>query len=78
MKPALRARFWVEVAGAWLAASLAVPMLLWRARIEAVVRVDPDRSNGSMEWTIVTALLTVLVLLALALAVRAEGRGALP
>jgi hypothetical protein len=74
MKPAVRARVWVEAAVAGLSASLALLTLFWRDWIEAIFHVDPDRHNGSTEWAIVALLLTVSLLLALD--VRAERRRA--
>ena len=74
MKPAVRARFWLEAVAAWLAATLAVLTLFWRDWIEAIFGFDPDRHNGSAELAIVAALFAVF--LVLALAVRAEWRRA--
>lgn len=74
MKPAVRARFWVEAAAAWLGAALAVLTLVRRDWIEAIFGFDPDRQTGSAEWAIVAAFFTLS--LVLALAARAEWRRA--
>jgi len=51
-----RTRFWIEASLAATTGFLAVLTALWRDWIEAVLRVDPDRHSGSLEWLIVAAL----------------------
>jgi hypothetical protein len=74
--PALRRRFWPEIALAVVSAALAALTLVWRDWIERVFGVDPDRGSGALEWSIVVALLLLAVVFA-ALA-RAEVRRASP
>jgi hypothetical protein len=52
----LRPRFWAEAALGTLTGFLFVLTLFWRDWIEAVLRVDPDNHNGSLEWLIVGVL----------------------
>jgi hypothetical protein len=68
----VRTRFWLEAILATLTTGLFILTLLSRNWIEIVFGVDPDESNGSLEWLIVTALLVAsIVLVAMA---RAEWR----
>lgn len=71
---AVRRRFWVEAASAWLSLALAVLTLLWRNWIEVAFGFDPDRGSGSAEWLIAAASAGATLLFA-ALA-RAERRHA--
>jgi hypothetical protein len=52
-----RSRFRLEAGLAALSGVLALDTLLWRDWIELVLRVDPDRHNGSLEWLLVTVFL---------------------
>ena len=76
MRTELRRRFWIEAALAALSAFLFALTLVRRDWIEAVLHVDPDGGDGSLEWLIVAALVVATVLLG-ALA-RAEWRRAAP
>jgi hypothetical protein len=42
---------------------LAAITLFWRAWIEALIRVDPDGGDGSLEWIMVAVLLLIAVAL---------------
>lgn len=55
----MRRRFWAEAGLTGLSAFLGVLTLVWRDWIEDVSGWDPDRHNGSLEWLIVVALLTL-------------------
>lgn len=57
MKARIRLQFWVETTLAVLSGSLGVLTLFWRDWIEAILRVDPDRHSGALEWAIVATLL---------------------
>ena len=63
MRKALRPLFWLETGMATMTAILFVITLVWRDWIEIVFGVDPDKSNGSLEWLIVGALLVVTLVL---------------
>ncbi len=67
-----RIRFAVQTAVAAGAAVLAIVAVIWPGWIETVVRVDPDRHSGSLEWLIVAGL--ALVAAALGLAARRTWR----
>jgi len=63
----VRARFWFEALLAALTSSVFVLTIVSRNWIEAVFAIDPDRSSGSFEWTLVGLLFVasgVLVMLA--------------
>lgn len=62
----LRARFWTETALAALSGFLAVLTLAWRDWIEAILRVDPDAHNGSVEWLVVAGLAGAALVLGVA------------
>jgi hypothetical protein len=66
MKSAVRARFWFELALASLSGFLAVLTVSWRDWVEALTGSDPDRHNGSFEWTIVAGLLLISVVVGVA------------
>lgn len=53
----MRTYFWMESALAGLSGFLCILTLVWRDWIEAILRVDPDRHSGALEWGIVAALL---------------------
>jgi hypothetical protein len=53
----IRLQFWVETTLASLSGFLCVLTLFWRDWIEAILRVDPDRHSGALEWVIVATLL---------------------
>ncbi|MEA2780054.1 MAG: hypothetical protein QOK29_1598 [Rhodospirillaceae bacterium] len=57
----LRARFWLEVAGASVSVVSLGMTLIWPSWIELVFHIDPDRGSGLLEWFIVVASLTVSV-----------------
>lgn len=63
MRKALRPLFWLETGMATMTAILFVITLVRRDWIEIVSGVDPDKSNGSLEWLIVGALLVVTLVL---------------
>jgi hypothetical protein len=74
MPSGLRYRFWLEsILGSitWVVAGVT---LSWHDWIEAVFRVDPDKSSGSAEWLVVLILLILTV--ALAVGARLEWRRA--
>jgi hypothetical protein len=56
-----RTLFWVEAALAGVAGFLTVLTLFTREWIEAVINVDPDGGDGSLEWLIAVALAAVTV-----------------
>jgi hypothetical protein len=45
---------------------LTIVTLFWHEWIEAVFGENPDQGNGSAEWLIVIALLTITIILAVA------------
>jgi hypothetical protein len=61
MSEQLRLRFWIETALAATSGAFLLLTLIWRTWIENVFGVDPDASSGTLEWTIVAALLAVTV-----------------
>lgn len=61
MSEQLRLRFWFESALAAISAALLLTTLIWRTWVENVFGVDPDRSSGTLEWTIVAAAIAVTV-----------------
>jgi hypothetical protein len=63
MMKGLRARFWIEGGMAMVTAMLFLVTLVQRDWIESLFGIDPDRYSGSLEWTIVGALLVVTVAL---------------
>ena len=63
MRKALRPLFWLETGTAAITGILFVITLVWRDWIEIVFGVDPDKSNGSLEWLIVGALLALTLAL---------------
>lgn len=56
----------LESAIALFAGSLGVITVFWRDWIEILTGWDPDHHNGSAEWLIVIALLTVAAVAAIA------------
>ena len=60
----VRIRFWIEAALALLAAGLFVLTLISREWIELLFGADPDRGDGSLEWTIVAVLLVATAVFA--------------
>jgi hypothetical protein len=63
----MRRRFWIEAGLAVVSTAVLLVTLVWQKWIEAVFKVDPDRSSGALEWAIVAALcLTTLAFGALA------------
>ena len=68
----MRRRFWIEAGLAVVSAALLFVTLVWREWIEAVFKVDPDRSSGELEWAIVAAL--CLITLAFGVLARSEWR----
>ena len=63
MRKTLRPLFWLETGMAPITGILFVITLVWRDWIELVFGADPDKSNGSLEWLIVGALLVVTLAL---------------
>jgi hypothetical protein len=63
MTNALRRRFWLEAGMAVVTAVLFLVTLVQRDWIELLFRVDPDHANGSLEWTIVAALVVATLAL---------------
>jgi hypothetical protein len=63
MRKTLRPLFWLETSMATITGILFVITLVWRDWIELFFGVDPDKSNGSLEWLIVGALLVVTLAL---------------
>lgn len=63
MRNVLRWRFWLETGMAIVSSLLFVITLLQRDWLEIVLGIDPDQSNGSLEWLIVGALLVVSITL---------------
>lgn len=63
---ALRIRFWLEASLACLCGSLAVLTLSWRGWVEALIGLDPDHQDGSLEWAIVVLLAGGAILVGLA------------
>src|SRR5215216_4998274 len=59
----LRARFWFETALAALTVGLFLLTLVSRNWIEVVFGIEPDQSDGSLEWIIVGALFVASVAL---------------
>ncbi len=53
MRKTLRPLFWLETSMATITGILFLITLVWRTWIELVFGVDPDKSNGSLEWLIV-------------------------
>jgi DMSO/TMAO reductase YedYZ heme-binding membrane subunit len=68
----MRTRFWFESALTLASGFLLGLTLVWRDWIEAVLHVDPDRHNGSLEGIIAAALCSLT--LALGLLTRSEWR----
>lgn len=64
MLPVLRCRFWVEAIIGLLTGTLAIATLFWRDWIEAIFRIDPDKSSGSSEWLVVLGMLIITATLA--------------
>jgi hypothetical protein len=52
----IRRKFWLESALALACGALAALTLAWRAWIEALTGLDPDRHGGSLEWFVVAGL----------------------
>jgi hypothetical protein len=57
MRDALRTRFYVEVVLGAATLGLFVVTLIWNDWIELLFKVDPDASNGSLEYFICFVLL---------------------
>jgi len=55
----------LETILAVFAGALGVLTIFWPAWIETITGWDPDRHNGSFEWLIVAALLTLSVAMGL-------------
>lgn len=68
MRTAPTRRFLAETALAVTSAVFLLLTLLWKDWIELVLRVDPDRGSGSLEWSIAG----VSLLLALGFGARAR------
>jgi hypothetical protein len=76
MRRNVRARFWFESTLGGISAILFLITLVWPDWIELILKVDPDRGNGSVEWAITTALAAAAI--CAALLARAEWRRAQP
>ena len=72
MRHGIGAGLAVRLALAAGSAALFVITLMWRDWIEIVLRVDPDRGNGWLEWLIVLAALCLT--LAFSVSARLEWR----
>jgi hypothetical protein len=72
MKRAVRIPFWFQTGLALLSGSVAIITLFRRDWIEALIGVDPDYHNGSLESAIIAALAVVSI--AFALTARTEWR----
>jgi hypothetical protein len=59
----LRPRFWIEFGCANACLMLGVVTLTWRDWIELVLHVDPDRSSGMLEWSLVGVFAVLAVTL---------------
>jgi hypothetical protein len=70
----LRRRFWVETSTAALSTALLLLTLLRRDWIEGIVRVEPDRGDGTLEWLVVATF--VVLNMACSLMARREWRRA--
>jgi hypothetical protein len=68
----MRNRFWFESALTLASGLFLALTLVWKDWIEAVLHVDPDRHNGSLEWIIAGTLCSLT--LALGLLTRSEWR----
>jgi hypothetical protein len=66
----VRRRLWMESALAAVTSIALIVTLVWPEWIEAVLGVDPDGGDGSLEWAVVTMLAVASV--SLSLAARAE------
>ncbi len=62
-KQNLRLRFWVDAALALLTGLSVVLTIVWHSWIE-VLGFDPDRHNGSSEWSIVAAFFLLFLVFA--------------
>ena len=62
----LSRRFWFSSSLAGVTGSILVLTLVWPRWIEEVFGVDPEGGSGATEWGIVTGLLVVTILLAVA------------
>ena len=56
-------RVWLETGTAVFAGLLGILTVFWHDWIEILTGWDPDRHNGSAEWAIVAALLTISVVM---------------
>ena len=52
-----RLRFWLEIGLAAAACLLSILTVLWPAWIEAILDVDPDHGDGTIEWMVSGGLL---------------------
>jgi hypothetical protein len=59
---AMRRRFWTEVSLGAASLVLLVLTATWPGWIEALLGVDPDGGDGSLEWALVVALATLAVM----------------
>ena len=60
-----RVVLWLESAGCCVCAALAALTLVSRDWIEKLSGLDPDRSNGAVEWALVAALALTTIYLSL-------------
>jgi hypothetical protein len=65
-RPALRARFWLEVLLAVLTGAAAIATIIWPAWIELVFGAEPDEGSGTVELAITVTIAIVSVFLSAA------------
>jgi len=63
MRNALRRRFWLETGMAIVTSIVFVITLVRNDWIETAFGVDPDSTNGTLEWLIVGVLVVVTITL---------------
>ena len=61
MKTPPRTRFWIETTLTAASASALAVALMRRTWIETILRVDPDRHSGSLEWALACTLCVLTI-----------------
>lgn len=61
MKTPPRTRFWIETTLTAASAGALAVTLMWRTWIETVLRVDPDRHSGTLEWALACTLCVLTI-----------------